>query len=304
MEKFLILTAGGIGDQILGFQCAQIIKNYLLNPNITVECCARNDVYEPLEYLFGRKFYIKQNPLKEDLAKLIEENNPIGINIINKYKENYEVYYIVPDHLFRHELSFDFKKFRTNPQIIRGISLLYSYNINKDIYIGLISNTEGYLYYDIPELLRKLSEYLPKRTFHVPILNKWADKNIFMGDFNNLPDNIKIYRNPNLIEQIKLMRGCCYGIYTDNGPSHIAYQFAQSRLLLDPRFGVEPRQSIPWLARWRENITESISIKNKPEHIARLVKTNLEIPQTTLIPRDCVLKNLDSDWSRELLFKY
>lgn len=309
-KRFLILTAGGIGDQVLGFQCADSINLFKEKTNeklsVTVCCCARNEVFKPLRYLFDQKFTVFQHQEEERWAtnRFLENN----LHLLEVFKQQYDtIYFVVPDHLFRHPLSFPYLEFDTYPQIIRSNRLLLDrYYPQGDIYVGLVTSTEGYLYYAIPELLIALAEKFPDRLIHFPLLKKWNNKPLYLGDFRiDFPKNVLIYANPDINDQIDLIRRSSYGIYTDNGMSHIAFQLGQPRLLLDPRFEMDSiRRSIPWLARWREDLTESVSIKTQPEEVARCVETNLRVPETMLLPRNMVLKNLNEDWSRELIFKY
>ena len=64
------------------------------------------------------------------------------------------------------------------------------------------------------------------------------------------------------------------------------------------------KNAIPWQVRWRNTMEDSISIDNFPNDIVRLVKTNLDIPQTTILSRNFVLNNLNNNWASELLFKW
>ena len=84
---------------------------------------------------------------------------------------------------------------------------------------------------------------------------------------------------------------------------HCCFQYGIDRLILDPRWG-NGKNAIPWQVRWRSTMEDSISIDNFPNDIVRLVKTNLDIPQTTILSRNFVLNNLNNNWASELLFKW
>lgn len=312
-SSYLFVTAGGIGDQILGFQCAKALTLVLEDKRIIdaeLLCCARDEVYKPLKHLFDvGLFNVSQHPDKEKWAEddWIIKNQDVFHKFTKEIDDFEDAFFVVPDHLFRSPLSFDYKKYKLSLQNIKSLRLLtHQYKPTEtDVYVGIVSNTEGYLYYDIPNLLSSLGKSMPDKVFHFPILKSWANKNIYLGDFNiNLPDNIIFYENPDIIEQIELMKRCCYGLYADNGMSHIAYQLGQPRVLLDPRWDNDLGRSAAWWARWREDLTDSISIKKKPDDIASLVRTNIDIPETMLLPRDVVFKNPHVNWAKEMFFKY
>lgn len=287
----------GGGGSILAVQSAFYVRKHGKTPIIL--CPHRDEVFKPFKYLFKNKYECVQVPESHPDLILKSGKRAIGLD------DNDEIYLIYPDGLYLNPFAFDYKKYKTTPQTIKSTRVLTDKfdPLSGHIYIGLISSTSGYLYHDIPALLTSLSEALPDCKIHTPIIDKWAGKDIDMGKFEDLAKNIILYKNPDFISQIDLLSRCEYGIYTDNGPSHISYALGQTRLLLDPYFGLS-RQCLPFIARWREDREDSVRIDSCPKDIARTVKLNLKYPQTTLIPRNTVLLNPEADWPKELLFKF
>jgi len=142
---------------------------------------------------------------------------------------------------------------------------------------------------------------LPNHTVYFPKIDKWNATPINIDLEFDFPKNVHIDTNPTFLKSLDYLKRSCYGVFADNGPSHIAYQLGLPRLVLDSRFGFN---GLPWAARWRQDLTESIPISSSPSEIARLIKTNIEVPQTCLIPRHTVLVNQDVDWKQVLIIKY
>ena len=300
MKKILILTAHGLGDNILGLPCAKFIKE----AQVDIVSCSRDEVYQPLESLFKGRFNLSQHPLKDSWGSdnWILDNQ----HALSSLRSNYdEIYYVIPDLLFNSPLAFPFKKYNCHPQAIKTTRLLTdSFAPSKTVYVGLVTSTDGYLYGDIPSLLNQLAGELPDYTIYFPMVSKWGDRELNLGNFN-IPfrTNVFIDFNPSFKDSIEWMKKSAYGIYTDNGSSHIAYHLGQPRLLLDPRFGLS-ENTLPWIARWRETLDDSIHIATNYKEVASLVAINLRVPQTTLVPRCAVLNQSYVDWMRLLFFKY
>lgn len=300
MKQVLIVAGGGIGDCIQGLQCAEMAFRQRFNPTILI--ASRENVYNPLNYLFGGDYNVVYLGDKYTREQLNEDQQFIQ-DLKSKYNCTH-YYYHEPDLLYRNPCRFDFEYFLCNPQTIRQQRLLlHRWKPEKIIYVGLVSTTEGYLYSKIPELLLSLAVGFPDYEIYFPNVEKWADKTIKYGEFSNLPKNVTIDNNPTIEQSFEILMKSVYGIYTDNGPSHISFQLGQNRLLLDPRFGIH-RSSVPWIARWRESIEDSIPIQTPPEEVTKLVKVNLEVPQTLLLPKAYVVNQLQSNWSESLYFKY
>lgn len=303
MSKVLTLLSGGIGDILTGISCAYILKQKGIPVEILL--CARDEVAEIVIYCFGGIF---QNLRQHHLKSKWGDDNWILNNLdeLKPLREKYkEIYYITPDLLFRNPLAFDFKKYDVSLQTLTTQKLLApSWKPTKSIYVGLISSTPGYTYRNIPELVFQLGLTFPNHTIHCPIVSKWAGHDIFMGKFDHgYTENVKLYRDPDFKSQLDIMRTCEYAIVGDNGPSHVLYSLGCPRLLLDPRFFFTP-ESLAWVARWRETISDSIPIEVNVEDIVEIVKANILIPQTQLIPRFSMLINKGSLWEKALLFKY
>lgn len=301
-DNVLICGVSGIGDTLLSFQCASMVEKQGFQP--TVILATREDVFNPVNYLFGADFNIVKG--REDWTKdYCILNDPL---LIAKLRVEYnckDFYYVEPDLLYRNPYSFDYKRFFCHPQTIRQQRLLtHRWKPHEIVYVGLVTSTDNYLYGAIPELLIELGKALPNHEIYFPKVKKWAGRELNLGNFSRqFPSNVTIHEDPKLEDSLDILMKSEYGIYTDNGPSHISYQLGQQRLLLDPRFGFT-RQTGPWVARWRSSIEDSVSINCRPEDVTRLVVTNLQVPQTQLLPKAYVISNLNSEWSRELIFKF
>lgn len=315
MAKALIIVAHGLGDCLQGLQVGTLIKYKLTSESsklanlgkIDILACVRDEVFDPLLYLFshyGQFNSIIQHPEKEKWG----ENNWILSNqdALNEYKINYDyIYYVIPDLLSRGPLAFDYQKWGLSLQTIKNTRLLVDdFEPEKRIYMGLATSTKEYLYPYIPQLLIKLANILPNHEIYFPNITKWAGKDINLGDFNRkFPDNVKITNDLDFIENLSILRKSCYGVFVDNGASHCSYHLGQPRLLIDHRTGFG-RDSVPWVARWRETLEDSINANSNISDICELIKTNIEIPQTLLLPKSVVINNLGVNWARELIFKY
>lgn len=303
MNKVLILGSHGMGDSIQSLQCAHFVSNQTGKENVDVISCTRDEVFHPLNHLFGDLFELFQHPKKETWGHdNYILNNQSELESLSYYNE---IYYSIPDLLYHHPLAFDYQKYNTNPQLIKQTRLLaHKYKPTKRVYLGLCSSTDGYLYNNISQLIRRLGQELPDFEFYFPNVKVWADKMMDYDDLSNMPSNVTIHENPNFCESLEIMKTCCYGVYTCNGPSHSAFQLGQPRLLLDPQYN-----KVLWCARWREDMSECVDINTSVTDVVNIVKSNLLVPSTTLIPRqkvlDILIKNdYQVDWRKELLWKY
>lgn len=305
-EKTLIVTGGGIGDSILGFQCAKQLES------AEVMCLSRKETFDVLLYLFGN--FDDLNIVRHRDGEKWGENNQLLDNFVEFGKtlgEEYDnIYYVIPDLLFRNPLAFDFKKHNVSLKTIVSTRLLTKgFCPEKKIYIGLNTTTPGYSYEFYPNLVKELAIQLPDYEIFCPIVKNWNGQPTNTGGWigykdGSFPSNVTVKHDLTAKEAFSHIFTSCYGIYTDNGPSHVAYQMGQPRLLLDPRYGYN-HPNLAFASRWRENcFEESIPILSDASMVAKLVKTNIAIPQTTLIPRMAVFNSLDTDWSKELLFKF
>lgn len=303
MSIAAIIGNGGIGDIILSYQCGSVLESSGKFKDIFYFHPVRSEIYRVVKRLFNKKS-LEINPKYGKLEFDAEIKEEFFKQFFIK-PEDSQVYFVEPDLLFRNPLAFDYKSYNTTPERIRQIRLLESrWKPEKIIYVGLVTSTDGYLYHNIPDLIVSLAEKLPDHIIYFPLVDKWDNKQLNLGDFNKqFPKNVLIHNNPDFLESIKWMERSCYGIYTDNGSSHLAYQLGQPRLLLDPRFPVSKLTS-PWVARWRTTTEESIPIQIEPDDASEIVKTHLTVPQTRLIPAMNVLMNLGANWSNDLIFKF
>jgi hypothetical protein len=294
MDKVAIIGAGGFGDLILSRQCGSFIKE---NREVFYYYPVRDEIFKAIKAFFTDSIQIEES---YDAGNSFVTNPQIRDKFYQSRKGFSETYWVVPDLLFRNPYSFDYVKYNTNPQIIKQTRLLTHYRkVKKLIYVGLQTSTAGYLYSYIPEIINKLAQTLPDYQIYFPEVLNWNNTGLQKLEFINLPENVTIHKNPDFVESLRILETASYFIGTDNGPSHLAYQFGIPRLILDPQYN-KPA----WVARWKEDPTESISINTNFMDVAALVKLNLQIPQTMMLPRNMVLANLGVDWPANLLFKF
>jgi hypothetical protein len=299
MSKVLVIGGHGIGDCMMAFQCATVLQWHGIQPKVIIS--ARDEVFNPIKQLLGALFDLEQ--IDESYAA---DNNLLkDASLMAHVSKGYdEVYYVIPDLLFNNRYAFDYKKYHTNPQMIRDIKLLeftLPANVQRTniIYLGLMTTTDGYMYSEPMSLALSLAYALPEYQIYFPVVNTWAGKMIKAIDVpNTLPNNLEVPVNPYFEDTLDILSRSCYFVGTDNGPSHIAYHLGMPRLLLDPQFN-----RLPWVARWREDYLESIPISSSIDNVTSIVKTNLTIPQTTLVPRMTCLVNGEANWKQLLWLK-
>ncbi len=303
MDNTLLNIGGhGLGDCILSLQISYLLS--LKNIKHKNLISTRKEVYEPLYNIFANEFDF------ERIDENYSENNQILFNdkMQNELKERYGSNYItynVPDLLFRNPLAFTYKEYGLNPDLIKKTRTLAAHFKDKEniIYCGLCSTTSGYVYKDIPNLLIFLAEFLPDYRIYFPLVESWDKKIENLGDFNKrFPNNVIIDNNPSFINSLNFLTKSVYGIFTCNGPSHIAYQLGIPRLILDPQYG-----RLPWMARWKENFEECIPINSDINSIVNIVYNNLNFPETTLLDRKIILNLINSgynNWKEILALKF
>jgi len=299
--KLLNIGGHGLGDCILSLQISYLLNQQNIFNKTLIS--TRNEVYRPLWYVFGNALDFER--IDENIAhdnKIIADKT-LQENLKSIYNVK-DITYNVPDVLFRSPLSLDYKKYGLNPQLIKKTRVLNGHFINKEkiIYCGLTTTTQGYMYNNIPALLKTLAEYLPQYTIYFPKVKKW-DRDIDYNNFNfNYPSNVFIHDDPTFEESLDWLVKSEYGLFTCNGPSHIAYQLGIPRLILDPQF-----DKIPWMSRWKEDFEECISINTNFNDIVKLVSANIQYPETTLIDRKKVLNLIETgynNWKDIFFFKY
>jgi len=297
----LNLGGHGLGDCILSLQ----ISSLLTQKNIPhVNCLStRKQVFDPLNHVFGNKFAIHHVG-----EKYSHDNNIVlNTNLQEELKTSYgcsEITYNVPDLLFHHPLALDCEKYDINTALIKKHRTFIDSNVKKEkiVYCGLATSTSGYLYKDIQNLLIALSTSLPDYQIYFPNIKSW-DREVNMGNFNiEFPKNVYIHEDPKFEESLDILLKSKYGIFTCNGPSHIAYQIGIPRLILDPQFN-----KLLWMTRWKEDYEECIDINENYLNISNLIVENIKNPETLLMDRKIVLnqiKNKNTFWKHILLHKF
>ena len=292
----------GLGDCILSLQISYLLKErYIKHTNLI---STRNDVYKALWYIFSNELDLNQ--IDEKYAndnELLHNENYIKEIALSYNSDN--ITYNVPDLLFRNPFAFKYNDYGLNPQLIKKTRILTNHFTDKQniIYCGLLTTTKGYMYQNIPMLLRSLAEHLPNYTIYFPKIKTWDKDLDYIGNFNiNFPSNVWIDNNPEFEKSLDVLTKSKYGIFTCNGPSHIAYQIGMPRLILDPQFG-----RIPWISRWKEDYEECIDINTEYNDVTRLVVNNINNPETLLIDRKILLNLLKSgynSWKDIFYLKY
>jgi hypothetical protein len=301
MDKLVNIGGHGLGDCLLSLQISHLLEERKIEHINLIS--TRNEVFEPLNYIFGNKFKLIQIEEKYAHDNAIINNIDFQKEIEQKYNST-DLTYNVPDLLFRNPLGLNYKKYGLEPSIIKQTRVYTDNSAKKEgiIYCGLCSTTEGYVYGNIPLLLIRLAEFLPSYTIYFPMINKWDKEINNLGNFDTtFPSNVFIDKNPSFIDSLKWLQRSCYGVFTCNGPSHIAYQLGIPRTVLDPQFN-----KIPWMARWKEDYNDCIPINIDINSIAQLISANINYPQTKMIDSKIILeliqKNQDN-WKDIFYFK-
>jgi hypothetical protein len=292
----------GLGDCILSLQISYLLKEKCFKHTTLIS--TREEVYKPLWHIFANELDIHRIDSKyADDNALLHNENYIK-EIASEYNSD-NITYNVPDLLFRNPLAFKYNDYGLNPQLIKKTRVLTRHFGKKEniIYCGLLTTTRGYMYHNIPLLLRSLAEHLPNYTIYFPKIKAWDKDLDYIGDFNiNFPSNVWIDDNPQFEKSLDILTKSKYGIFTCNGPSHIAYQIGMPRLILDPQFN-----RIPWISRWKEDYEECIDINTDYNDITRLVVNNINNPETLLVDRKILLNLIKSgynSWKDIFYLKY
>lgn len=300
MSKVRILTSAGLGDSLQAFQCALFVKQ--LNNEVDIGIFARSEVFDPIKEIFKDQFpNIQQLPDAFVVDYQIEKNPKLWFQFSKGYNDTY---FVLPDTLFRNPHSFNYKKYNTNPNLIKTTRLLtHKYKPEPIIYLGLLSTTNGYSYSYTPDLIEFLCRQLPNYKIYIPNDVIWDNK-LVRFDIKSQHQNLIVDTNPTFLKSFEWLCRSEFGVFTDNGPSHLAYHLGMPRLILDPQY-----DKLPWIARWKEDPRESISISNSSIDVSKLIKVLLDIPATQLVPRQRILNLIISrfsmtNWGNELLFKF
>jgi hypothetical protein len=301
-SKLINIGGHGLGDCVLALQISYLLK--LKNIKHQTLISTRNEVYKPLSHIFSKELDFEQIDNKYAHENALLNNQEYYNELVKTHNSNY-ITYNVPDLLFRNPLAFNYAEYGLNPQLIKKTRVLshhFSYK-EKIIYCGLTTSTNGYMYENIPILLKGLAEHLPDYTIYFPKVKSW-DKDInYIGAFDiQFPSNVYIHENPSFEDSLDYLTKSCYGIFACNGPSHIAYQIGIPRLILDPQF-----DRIPWMSRWKEDYEECIPLNTEYNDVINLIVNNIKYPETTLIDRKKILdllKARNNSWKDIFYFKY
>lgn len=300
MSKIRILVNGGIGDCLQGFSCADLLqKQGDTEDNISVGVFARPEIFQPLNELFKDKFSITQLPDSFLTDYQLEKNPELWFNFSKGYDETYLV---IPDLLFRNPHSFNYKKYNLTLNQIKTNRLLENKRKSeKLVYLGLLSTTPGYTYYNVPDLVVFLCKQNPNYKFYLPNNITWDGKKVFFH-IKVIPTNLVIDDNPTFMQSFEWLCKSDLAIVGDNGISHLAYHLGIDRILLDPQYNKSM-----FLVRWREDYNDSIPITTSSIDVAKLTKVLLDVPQTRLLPKKLIIDRLvtgEINWSQELNFKF
>lgn len=301
MSKICLISGDGIGGQLLSFQCGKILKDK--GHDVTILVSARDEVFKPLNYLLGKKFKIIQ--IAENYQNDLLNFNDLHYTVLQLVNQIFdEIYIVYPDLLFRHSRSFDYKKFNLSLQVIKDTRVLIEdWAPEKLIYLGLATSTPGYLYPEISQLIVNLAQKLPDYKIYLPNIKKW-DKPVNLGDFSLIDHkNVHIHDSPDFLDSLEYLKKAAYGIFTCNGPSHIAHQLGIPKLILDPQFN-----KIPWISRWKDDYQDCIPINTAPDLVSSIVKHNIQTECTQLIDRkflyQILSQNPSPDWKNIFYLKY
>ncbi len=312
MTNILMGIGGGIGDLIQGINCAHFI-NQKKDTHADILCFARDETFKPLKHLFDRtKFNLWQHPRQEQYW-----DNYWVLNNKEVLKQEYPGYddyeFHCPDLLYR---QFKWKRYNVHPQTIRSTRLLThlwepkfmmrgSFGIveAKLIYVGLNTSTPEYVYPQIENFLIELAKAMPNHVIYFNDITQWAghkiDNNV---NPKNLPLSVWYNKDRDFASDLKTLADAEYCICLDNGISHVSHAMGIPRLLISNRL---TPSSVAWQSRWYEDLRECLPYSYSPKQLAHVVKTNVLIPETTLIDRKCIADNPNfSDWDKALIFKY
>jgi hypothetical protein len=292
-NKLINIGGHGLGDCLLSLQISFLLKSKNIDHINLIS--TRTEIFKILDYLYS-DFLPKLENIDASLTdnEAIEKNQEILNYIIDKYKSK-NITYNIPNLLFNNKLAFDANSFNLNTGIIKQTrTLINKKQKNKDIiYCALSSNTTGYLYRDIPLLIKKIAMLLPSYTIYFPYITHWVKDISYNGDFNNMPNNVWIDKDPDFQQSIEILSTSNYCVSTCNGPSHLAYHFGIPRLVLDPMF-----KRVPWMSRWKEDYSDCIDINSNENLIAQIIYHNIKYPYTSMIDRKILADQLSTGYNK------
>jgi hypothetical protein len=296
LMKVALITTDGIGSSIHGINCKYFIENNSYD-SVKVFYPSDENKAQAIRYLHPEVMIIPEE-------YQYNHNFIKDASYIERFKMKYgnydKYYYYSPDLLFNHKYAFDYKRYNVSPETIKqhkGLTKLFK--PEKCIYVGLTTSTPGYTYNYIKELLINLSERLPDREIFFPAIKKWAGVDLDYSYLTGLPENVTIANNPNIVDSIKKLCKSEYGIYTCNGPSHIAYSLGQPRIVIDPQYF-----KLPWLARFKETGEHCIPFDTPPAEVGKIVELNIREPISLLFDRKFLFNIVDADdLKNKILYK-
>lgn len=311
INRTAILTCGGIGDACSAFVAASIIRQH---QDVTIFCIARDDVWEVIDNLF--KTYNPQR-LPESLAENIFGYLKHGGNKeIDEIKSLYNnIICCWPDECYTSSYAFNYQEYGYTIQRLKEIRLLTGQSTQSDlIYVNLNSSTPEYQVKDPRKIIEAISLANPHKRIFLPIISTWANKkldywNVQVSDMHNFL-NVIIKQDPPFLECLEYLKEASYVVTIDSGIYHLAHHFGKRMLLLDYRESeLEPPWGMPWLVRWRYNLHDTISQDSRPATIGAIIRENLSVEQSQLLPRNMVqhllgyTQDQPIDWKRLLFLK-
>jgi len=304
MDSRLINIGGhGLGDCLLSLQISYYLSKF--NIDHVNLLSTREQIYKPLWYIFGNRFDIQRIDEGYTQDNALIKNSELLDKLKKEFQSN-NITYNVPDLLFHHPLAFNYGDYGLNPQIIKKTRVLADFHLDKKdkvIYCGLATSTNGYVYHNIPALLKTLAEFLPDHTIYFPYISHWDKPISNLGDFSSeFPSNVYIDINPEFEKSLDVLKKSSYGIFTCNGPSHVAFHLGIPRLVLDPQFN-----RLPWISRWKEDYEECAPISLDKNMISQIVFHNIKSPQTLMFDRKFLINLIEegkTNWNNILYYKF
>jgi hypothetical protein len=274
----LVIGGHGIGDCIQAIQCASL-GQFVSKDQYDIKLAARTEVFDPLKFFFKKKFILERIP-----ERLGEENSILTSNYsyIEELKRAYDnIYYVIPDLLFRNPHAFDYIKYGISPHVIKSHRLsIDEWRPERKIYIGLVTMAPHHRYSAIKPLIIALAKKFPHYQIYFPNVKRWGGEDLDFGNFSRMPENVFIHEDPTFESSIAHLRQSCFGIFADNGPSHFAFNLGMPRIVLDGFMG-NPK----WLSRWREDPNESIPLETNILDLVNIVESHILFPETSLLPK-------------------
>lgn len=296
MSKIAIIGAGGVGDCILSRQCGFYAERY--GCQISYFYPVRNEIFAPFSSLFPDSIQIEEF---YDEGNKFTENIELVKQFTEQYGEFDDIYWIVPSLLYQNKYAFNYQKFNVSPGAIASTRLLTHLRTPKKIiFASLNSPLRDYqLGSRIKPILTQLANQNPTYKIFYNNLTEWASKKLNNGDLSGLPDNVLLFNDLSFVESLEYLKKASYLVTVDCGVFHVGKQLGIDTLLLDTRL---TNNGLPWIPRWRSyGLSDSIPNETDSVTIAGIVKTNLENPVTTLLPRQIIAQNIGINWNQVLL---